>query len=211
MYITKIIRKRTRKPSYSVHVEGTPGFELSDEVLKKFGLEVGNEISETTVEKILTAEAMERAKAIAINYISYRPRSAQEVVTKLTRKGFSSELARKVVLRLQEFRMIDDLEFARMFTRDRKRRRPLGRALLRRSLHAKGIAPHLVEQVLHEVVSDEDQEHAAAQLAAKHLRVAKRSYEKIDHARRRKRLYDYLLRRGFSNDIASKTVRALLS
>jgi len=211
VFITKIIRKRTRKPSFSVHVEGTPAFELSEEVLTKLGLEVGNEISETTVEQILTAEAMARAKTIAINYISYRPRSAQEVVTKLTRKGFSPDLARKVVQRLQDLRMIDDLEFARMFTRDRKRRRPLGRALLRRSLHAKGIAPHFVEQVLREVVTDEDQEHAAAQLAAKHLRISQHSYQKLDEARRRKRLHDYLLRRGFSNDIASKTVRAVLS
>jgi len=211
VFITNIVRKRTRKPSYSIYVEGTPAFEVSEEVLSKIGLEVGREISEKTVEQILTSEAMARAKQIAINYISYRPRSAHEVATKLTRKGFSSELAKKVVSRLQELKMIDDLEFARMFTRDRKRHRPLGRALLRRSLHAKGIAPHLVEQVLYEIVSDEDQEHAAAQLAAKHLRIAQHSYGKLDGARQRKRLHDYLLRRGFSNDVASKTVRAILS
>lgn len=192
-------------------MDGTSAFEITEEVLIKLGLEVGDDLGEKKVEQILTSEAMARASHIAINFISYRPRSAYEVITKLTRKGFSRDLARKVVERLEGLKMINDLEFARMFVRDRKKRRPIGGALLRQSLHMKGIAPHLVEQVLRETLSDEEQEEAASTVARKHLRTTSRSFDKLDNARQRKRLHDYLLRRGFSHDIAKKAVRSILS
>ena len=43
------------------------------------------------------------------------------------------------------------------------------------------------------------------------LRLAKASFDKLAPERRRKRLLEYLLRRGFSNEIAHRTVRTILS
>ena len=211
MFITKIIRKKGRPPQYSVSVDGTKAFELDGDVLAKFGLRVGNELTEKDVERILVEQARFAARRLAINYVSYRPRSCREVSVHLTRKGYSKELARFVAAQLEKAGLINDAEFAAMFVRDRIKRRPMGRALLRRALQERGIAPQTVEQVLNSALSDDTQAEAAQELAAKRLRLHQSSFAKLDMAHRKKRLLEYLLRRGFSNDIALKTVRTILA
>jgi len=211
VFITKILRRKTRSRTYQIYIDGARAFELSDDVLAEFGLRVGNEITEKAVEQIVTSEARSRAQHIAINYLSYRPRSSREVVQHLIRKGFSEDLAQRVAERLQKLQLLDDAKFASIFVRDRLSRKPVGRALLRRSLHEKGIAPNIVEQVLRDHISEEDQQKAAEQLASKRLRLAKASFEKLAPERKRKRLMEYLLRRGFSNEIAHRTVRTILT
>lgn len=211
MYITKILRKKARLPLYSVYVDGSLAFDLSDEVFVKFGLKTGDRIDEQMVEKISTAEAFFRAQRLAVNFLSYRPRGSKEVLDHMRKKGYSPELGRKVIQNLQKLGMINDEEFARMFVRDRMKRKPIGKAWLRRALQEKGISPHLVEKVFREYLSDEEQQKAAEELALRRLRLASATFEKLDAPRKRKRLLEYLLRRGFSTDIAVATVRNVLS
>lgn len=211
MFITKIIRKKGRQVQYSVSVDGTKAFELDADVLAKCGLRVGDELTEKDVERILVEQARFAARRLAVNYISYRPRSCREVSVHLTRKGYSRELARSVAAQLEKAGLINDAEFAAMFVRDRIKRRPMGRALLRRALQERGIAPQTVEQVLNSALSDDTQAEAARELAAKRLRLHQSSFAKLDVAHRKKRLLEYLLRRGFSNDIALKTVRTIFA
>jgi regulatory protein len=211
VFITKILRRKTRGRTYQIYIDGARAFELSDDVLAEFGLRVGDEITEKAVEQIVTAEARSRAQRIAINYLSYRPRSSKEVVQHLVRKGFSEELAHRAVDYLRKLQLLDDTKFAHIFVRDRLSRKPVGRALLRRTLQEKGIPPNVVEQVLRDHISEEDQEKAAEQIASRRLRLAKASFDRLAPERRRKRLLEYLLRRGFSNEIAHRTVRTILS
>jgi regulatory protein len=209
--ITKITRKKSKKPIYGVYVDGSFGFDVSDEVLLKFSLHVGDALDNEKVEQIVTSEGTYRATQIAVNYISYRPRSTKEVVTHLRKKGFSVDLARKVAGHLQKKEMINDTEFARMFVRDKLKRKPTGTAMLRQHLLGRGIAPNIIERVLHEIVTDEDQQRAAEELANKRLTHARTSFANLEPAKRKRRLFEYLLRRGFSSDIATKTVRSVFS
>jgi SOS response regulatory protein OraA/RecX len=75
----------------------------------------------------------------------------------------------------------------------------------------KGISRQVIDNVLTEYVSDEDQRKAAAHLAGKRLKLAGKRFSKLDPLKRKKRLTDFLLRRGFSNEVVLKTVRNLLS
>lgn len=211
MYITKILRKKARQPVYAVYVDGSLAFDLSDEVLMKSGLKTGDRIDETTVEKLSTSEAFHRAYQFGVNYLSYRPRSSKEIQDHLRRKGYAPDLGKRVVAQLQKIGMVNDVEFARMFMRDRLKRKHVGKAWMRRALYEKGIPSHLVEKVFKEYISDDDQEEAAHQAAEKRLRLASATFDKLDETRKRKRLLDYLLRRGFPTEIALKAVRTLLS
>ena len=211
MYITKILRKKARQPVYSVFVDGALAFELSDEVLMKFGLKTGDKIDEQAVEKISTSEGFHRALRFSVNYLSYRPRSSKEILDHLRKKGFAPDFGRKVVQHLQKLEMVNDVEFARMFVRDKLKKKQVGRAWIRRALYEKGVSSHIVEKVFKEYISDDDQEQAAHLAAEKRLRLANATFEKLDNERKRKRLFDYLLRRGFSSDVALKAVRTVLS
>jgi regulatory protein len=194
-----------------VYIDGGVGFDVSADVLQKFDLHINQRIDDATVERITTAEAQHRAQSIAMNYISYRPRSSKEVVDHLMRKGYKKELAQRITRNLQSMKYIDDTEFARMFVRDRLKRRPSGYSMLRHALIARGISPAVVEKVLKEYVSDEKQLEAAHLLAEKRIKSINGSHSNMDQRKLRNRIFNYLLRRGFSTDVAQKTVRALLA
>ncbi len=209
MLITKIVKARKERNSYVVFIDEAPAFQVSDEVLMKFGLLTGRRIDERMVEEIASEEAFSRARMTALNFISYRPRSSKEVTDKLSHKGFSSDLAKKVVHKLREANLVSDLEFARMLVRDKLRGKPMGKAMIRRKLLEKGISFQIIERVLKEYVSEEDEQQAAARLAAKKLKLSRSRFAELDSLKQQKRMVDYLLSRGFSTEVALKTVRVM--
>jgi regulatory protein len=210
LIITKIKRIRGKRQRYSVHIDDVPALELSDWTIGKYGLHTGDDLDKQTVDRIKLTEAETQAKNNAINYLSYRQRSSKEIIDHLTKKGFSKECAEGVVHQLQALRMVNDLEFAYAFVRDRLKRKPTGQALLRMQLLAKGITSSMADMVLAELVSPQSQHASALQAAKRKMQLTQYSRRNLDGEKRRKRLLDFLLRRGFSYEIALKTIRTTL-
>ena len=192
-----------------MHLDGVPALELSDWTIGKCGLHTGDDLDDHTVDKIKYTEAETQAKNIAINYLSYRQRSSKEIVDHLTKKGFTRNCAEDVTRQLQSARMVNDLEFARAFVRDRIKRKPTGRALLRMQLIAKGISSSMTDMILTELISPQSQQASAMQAAIRKMRLMHNS-KNLDGEKRKKRLLDFLLRRGFSYEIALQSVRTTL-
>ena len=207
MIITKIRRLRGRRQRYSVHIDGVPTLELSDWTIGKHGLHTGDDIDEYTIDKIKSTETETQAKNNAINYLSYRQRSSKEILDHLIKKGFDRECAENVTRQLQSAHMINDLEFAYAFVRDRLKRKPTGQALLRMQLIAKGITSSMADMVLAELISQQSQQASALQAAKRKMQLAQYSKRNLDKEKRKNRLLDFLLRRGFSYEIALKTIR----
>jgi regulatory protein len=210
LIITRIQRLRGRKSQYRISFEGSRALELSDWTIGKFGLRKGDDIDDATLAKVAKSESETRAKNIAVNYLSYRKRSAKEIRDHLIRKGIDRESSEKVVRDLQSAGILDDREFAHSFIKDRLLRKPAGLALLRRQLTAKGIASETAEEILEELVSPQLQQKAAMELVRRRLQLARRSLSGLDEDKRKKRLIDFLLRRGFSYEVTMKTIRATL-
>jgi regulatory protein len=208
--ITKIKILRGRRQRYSIHLDGVPALELSDWTIGKLGLHTGDDLDEDTIEKIKSTEAETQAKNNAVNYLSYRQRSCKEMIDHLMKKGFTRECAEEVTRQLQSAHMMNDLEFARAFVRDRLKRKPTGRALLRMQLLAKGIPSSMADTVLDDLISLQNQQVSALQAARRKIQLTSSSKRNLDDEKRKKRLLDFLLRRGFSYEIALKTIRTTL-
>jgi regulatory protein len=210
LIITKIKRLRGRRQRYSVYLDGVPTLELSDWTIGMCGLRTGDDLDGPAVDKIKSTEAKTQAKNIAINYLSYRQRSSKEIIDHLKKKGFTHECAEDVTHQLQSARMVNDLEFARTFVRDRLKRKPTGQALLRAQLLTKGIASSMTNMVLAELISPQSQQASALQAAKRKIQLTQYSKRNLDEEKRKKRLLDFLLRRGFSYEIALKTIHTTL-
>jgi regulatory protein len=210
LIITKIKRIRGKRSRYGVHLDGPLVLELSDWTIGKFGLRTGDDLDEELIDTIKSADAETQAKNIAINYLSYRPRSSKEVATHLTKKGVDPECSKNVTRHLQSLNMIDDDRFAHAFVRDRLKRKPTGQALLRQQLLAKGISSGMADKILAELISQQSQQASALQAVKRKYQSTKHSISKLDPEKRKKRILDFLLRRGFSYDIALKTIRSTL-
>lgn len=209
MIITRIAKHKNKRRKYVVHIDGAAAFDVGDGVLLKHGLRVNDALDEDRIAAIKAAELENEAQMLALNYISYRPRSSREVFQHLLRKRFSKELAEAVVSHFQSVSLINNFEFARMYVRDKIRRKPTGTALLHKLLAAKGIPSPIIDQVLSEIISEEDQKEAARELASKRMRLTRQSTGKLDLMKQKQRLTGYLLRHGFSSEIVQKTIQHL--
>ena len=209
MIVTRIVKRKNKRRLYAVDVDGVFAFDASDAVILKFGLRVNESIDEERITAIKASELQTEAQLAAVNYVSYRPRSSREVLDHLVRKGYPKELAGSIVRHFESVNLINNLEFAGMFVRDKLRRRPTGKALLQRLLAAKGIPSPMIDQVLREHISEEDQKNAARDLASRRIRSTKRSLAALDPTKQKQRLTGYLLRHGFSSEIVRKTIQSL--
>ncbi len=193
--VTDIKKQRRAEGRYSVYVDGHYSFSLTDIQLSSAALLVGQELTAAEVAQYQVASAQAKAYIAAVRYLSVRPRSRREVVDYLRRKAFTDEDAAFAVERLEQIGMVDDQKFAAAWVADRQALRPRSRRVLAQELLAKGVGRSDVEATLAEV--DDDAEVAAATaLAAK-----KRKLPQYTDPRK---LLDYLMRQGYSYDVARR-------
>jgi regulatory protein len=144
------------------------------------------------------AENFQRAKEVAINYLSYRPRSSKEVKTHLLHKGYLPELVDQVISYLQELEYINDLDFARKWYMTRISKGDHGHLLIQRELIEKGVSLEINENLRRELYPEEKEREYAQRLAEK------RGFEREGDIRQRNKLYQFLLRRGFSPSVINE-------
>ena len=110
--------------------------------------------------------------------------------------------------------MLDDEAFARQWVESRDRARPRGERALRDELRLKGIDRVIVDAVLDERRSTEDDEAtppdrtAAERLIEKHARTLRRI---VDPRQRRQRAYALLARNGFDPETCREVAATVAS
>ena len=109
-----------------------------------------------------------------------------------------------VIARLEEMSYVDDATFAKNWVAARTHTKVKGPAVIRQELKAKGIDPETIETALSDaLLGDKDtQEALARQAVAKKLPY----WEKLPLLSFKKKVYEYLLRRGFSSSVAMRLV-----
>jgi regulatory protein len=101
-----------------------------------------------------------------------------------------------VVSHLREIGLIDDLNYARLWVRSRVKTNPRGALLLRKELRTKGVAADVIEKALEEFKEAYDEIELLSRLAESRAR----KLTHLDRRTRQRRLFNYLLRRGFPID-----------
>ncbi|MCS7239918.1 MAG: recombination regulator RecX [Candidatus Bipolaricaulota bacterium] len=144
----------------------------------------------------------ERAWHYALRLLAIRPRACGELRQRLLGKGFSPELVSQILKRAEEEGLVDDRAFARLYAEERFSTRPRPRRLVAAELRAKGIEPRLAAEAAYSALPDLTEE----ELARLALAEKKHRWESLPKEKVLKRAYSFLLRRGFSPDLARKVV-----
>ena len=200
--ITKIEAQKQRKQRASVYLDGEFAFGLDSSVLLQFDLKKGDILTKTRIKDILQKEEKKRVKENAFRYLAARAHSEKELQTKLRQKGYAEELIETVLWELREAKFIDDVKFAFAFARNRIAKKPMGARLLRQELWQKGLKPEIIDKALTEAYSAKRQEEIARELAENR----KHRYQDLDENKQKKRLNDFLLRRGFDWEIVKEVI-----
>ncbi|MFH0797689.1 MAG: regulatory protein RecX [Candidatus Omnitrophota bacterium] len=140
--------------------------------------------------------------AEAYRILARRAYTRAEMAKKLEGKAPAEEVE-EVLNNLAQAGYLDDRAFVREYIQQRLSLRPSGRRLLEMKLRAKGVAPVVIKEVLDDALNPQDEEEAAKVLAEK----KSASLKGLDEAARQRRIYQFLLSRGFSPQVAGKYAR----
>lgn len=138
---------------------------------------------------------MNKALGYAFRLLKYRPRSEHELRQRLKRRGFSDSIITETLIFLKDKGLVDDLEFARIWVESRIKK-PLGIHRLKQELRIKGIDKNLIEQVIERVGSRYNEEETIGNLIQRRMERLRH----IEPAKAKRRIFLYLLRRGFSSE-----------
>jgi regulatory protein len=188
----------------AIDLNGSFAFALPAELVASEGLEVGDELDEARVTRLLADDERVRATNAALTFLGYRARSEREVRDRLRRGRYSQEAIDHAIARLHDWRYLDDEDFARRWVENRTTHRPRGRRLLQQELRQKGIASETARDVIE--ASDLDEVAMATELA----RQRAPSYRGQDPLTVRRRLGSYLARRGYGFDVVRTALNAAL-
>lgn len=149
---------------------------------------------------------LNRAKDVAYRFLSYRPRSEKEVIRRLKLKGFTKDTVEKVINTLEKYGYIDDAKFAFDWAKYRLQNKPIGKNRLIRELREKGIASDIIHDAVDETYENIDESEIARELAKKKIR----SYKGLGDRIIQRRLFAFLLRRGFSIETSKRAINEVL-
>jgi regulatory protein len=196
--ITNIKQQQRFKNRFSIYVDGSYGFSLSDTALLDTRLTVGQEMTGEEVKTYKQLSLDDKVYANALRYAAMRQRSRWEIEAYLQRKQASPPLAVEIIDKLQKLGMVDDLVFAQGWVENRHLLKPTSKRKLQQELRAKHVAVDIISQVLHDDETDDRQ--SLAQLVSRKRRQSKYQDDT--------KLMQYLSRQGFSYEDIKSVVQA---
>jgi regulatory protein len=199
--VTGLTPQKKNKERVNVYLDGEFAFGLS--LMTAATLSIGQVLTPGKVDSLKAEDEVERAKASAYRYLSYRPRSIDELKRHLGKKGFHEDSIDQAIDRLSELDLIDDLAFARYWVEQRETFKPRGRSALRYELYQKGIDREIVDLVL----ADVDETESAKKAAQKKARV----WRELPEEQFYEKLGNYLSRRGFNYEITRSVTQEIWS
>lgn len=141
-----------------------------------------------------------RARTAALRLLSRRDYTTAEIRQKLTDREFEGGETEEAIASLRADRLIDDRRAAAAHIRTASRIKQRGRIRIERELEARGVDRSLIRELLRDLPA-EDESAAIAKFLQR-----RRPPGRLNPADRR-RLFQQLLRRGFTPDVIAKALK----
>lgn len=145
-----------------------------------------------------------KVKSDALRLLSVRPRSVAELEERLRLKKHPEEAIQETLRLLKTQGLLDDLKFAKFFANSRTHHRPLGRGRLEFELKKKGLSKQAVAGAL-AGLGDVDEKKTARDLVFGRFQ----KMTGLSDEKKKNRLFGFLKRRGFSNDVIFPVISEL--
>jgi regulatory protein len=192
------VQKRNRQ-RVNVHIDGRFAFGLA--AIEAMQLKIGQQLSDAEIARLKKKDQVEVAYEFALKFLSYRPRSIDEVRRRLTEKQFDEPTVDETIARLSRAGLLDDTAFARFWLENRDAFKPRSKRALRYELRQKGVANSVIDATL----AGYEENDAAYRAALNRVqKLARRPDQDFDVIRRK--LLAFLNRRGFSYSVARDAV-----
>ncbi|ERJ84197.1 regulatory protein RecX [Peptostreptococcaceae bacterium oral taxon 113 str. W5053] len=170
-------------------------FHIPYSVFEKYSLSKNLELSNEMYNILYEYEKYFQAKSAALSYLSYGLKSSKEVKDYLAKKKYSTSIQEKVVEQFIKTGLIDDLYYAKAFTRDKLKLNHYGPIRIQMELKKKGIDEAFIDETLKEV-SKEILIETAYEASIKKIH----SLKNKSNFQKKQKIYQFLSYKGFDYD-----------
>ena len=187
-------------------MDNVPFAAVESRFATKLGLRIGLEIEETVVRKLMEADEVVRARDYALELLPSQTYTKQQMIEALEKSGFCDNAISETIENLEQLGKIKDERYAKNWVKNRRRNRPTSKSVMRRELISQGVDKSTVDRVLAEI--DEAEETVLA------LQVARKQvnhYKSLTPHVAKRRLYAFLIRRGFEHETVGQVMRQILT
>ena len=152
----------------------------------------------------VVADPYSEAMSIALYALAPRAKSRDELFKQLLKRGVDREIANAVLDSLELQGLLNDLEFAKLWSESRQRSKKLSKRVIAGELRGKGMSQDVINEVIESI--DDETEYQQAFL------LAQRKYNSIHHLDPEvvyRRISGLLARKGYGHGICAKIMREL--
>lgn len=169
---------------------------LHPDTMAEFSLFQGMEFCSEKLDEINKHSEFRTAWDSALRMLSVRAHCINELRKKLIKKNFSSETVLRVMNECARLGLVDDAKFAKAYIEELISGGK-GRRVIRKKLFCRGVPNELIDRLMEDSFSEDDELAAAAVAIRKKTPSLKRE---PDPRKRREKLFRYMAGKGFSYD-----------
>lgn len=194
MQITEIVTEK--KGRLLVRTDEVGTFPVYRKEAAAYHIEEGAELTQEQWNQLCTEVLKKRVIKRAMYLLQKMNRTEEGLRQKLRESHYPEELIDEAVDYVKSFHYIDDFRYASAYIRYHQSEK--SRLQLKMTLQKRGISPDVIEQALEEEYEDHEDQLIQDLLA-------KKNYDSEHMDRKEKyRIYQYLLRRGFSGSAVKR-------
>ncbi|MCX5705143.1 MAG: regulatory protein RecX [Candidatus Omnitrophica bacterium] len=146
-------------------------------------------------------DSSKKALEYAFLLLKYRMRSENEIRLRMKQKKFPQDLIDKTLTFLKDKRFIDDNVFSKAWI-DSRIKRPFGLRRIEQELKLKGVDKEVIRAQVTRVKKDYSEEDVVKDIVRSRLKRLKAN----DAQEIKRKMYAYLIRRGFSPEVVYDAV-----
>ncbi|MBR1866324.1 MAG: regulatory protein RecX [Lachnospiraceae bacterium] len=196
MYITKV--EPGRRKRYRVFTEDTFLFALYDGELKQYHIAEHTELADEMIQWIRSEVVYKRAKERALYLLESRPYTVVMMRRKLQDSEYPSDVIDDVILFLEQYHYLDDVEYIRMYVETYAKRK--SRKQLNYDLVAKGVARDSIQDYF---ASTEYSEEESLQRQFQRYTRGR----DMENPQVRRKVFCYLYSKGYSASLIEDALR----
>jgi regulatory protein len=194
--ITAISVQKKNPNRVNIYLDGEFAFGVAR--ITAAWLKNGDELSDEKISRLLAEDTREWAYQQSLLFLSYRARSEKEIRQNLQKHEISEEVIEETLVRLRNAGLANDNDFARLWVENRSTFHPRSKKALAIELRQKG----LNDEAIQDSLSGVDEETLAYETGLKRAT----RFRGLAWMAFRKKLSEFLARRGFSYSVIAPIV-----
>jgi len=195
------IRKLKSENLYLVVFENERNIKIGLEMLIKYNIIEGKDLTQEDIDTILQEYEIKSAYNYALHLLERKMYPENQIRNKLFKKGFNEMVVEKTISKLKEYGFVNDEEYIKKYI-EFSITKKFGSRRIITNLKQKGL--HLKEKDID--INSETLYENAKLLALKKLNIMAKDKKNV-----KQKLYNYLVYRGYDNEVIFKVLKEILN